>query len=371
MYKYLTIEQRIVILISRLTFSDENKKELESLLKEKIDWYKVVNYSVRNRVSPLLLYNLKRYGYEDKLSKRWTEPLYFHYIGTKKRNEKYLDELNKVLKMLNNENVLCAPLKGAYLIENVFKDTGIRTINDMDCMIKKEDIKKIREIMNSMGYIQGDYDEKNKIILPMSREKDILWKTKMSNLYPFRKIHNDSMYCPETSFDFTFSLDYDLNYEPIKIIMDRSKKGHDIPNRLLQKNDFFIHLCCHLFKEAVNPASIILEKDINLIKFCDTREYVLNEMSKENLLEAVKSSKIFGYEKALYFTLFYLKELYNDGYEEELIGLLDINDKNFINNFGERDFEHSLTWKKTFWERLFAFDNSDELKSMPKLFDIN
>lgn len=362
--KTLSKEQRLILLASRLTFSKEDEEKLSYLKTQPINWYEVVEMSLKNKVLPLVWNNLKLRGFteNDFIPYRLQQVLQFHYLGTKERNKKYFESMKVILAKMNDIGVECIPLKGAYLIPEVYKDNGVRTVNDIDFLIKKSDMLKVREAMNSLDYFEGEYDSVDNIIKKPKREKMILWKTQMNSMHPFKKVV-DCEYTKFLEFDFSFSLDFELKTEPVDVMVSRAKRGNNFLQ--LKPSDFFIHQCCHHYKEASNTAWVIFNSDINLIKFCDVREFIIREMNAKEFDDAISFAKEYGFEKAVYFTLFYLKIIYDDNYEEELLERLEIKDTSFLNKFGERDYDNPMVWKKDFWQRMF-YSNQDELIEKPK-----
>ncbi|MCL2261927.1 MAG: nucleotidyltransferase family protein [Defluviitaleaceae bacterium] len=366
-YDELTNEQKLIVLASRLTFSEKDESELKEIMQNDVDWFYILNITLKNKVLTLLWHNLSIRDY--KMRNRTGDVAYSYYLANRERNKKYLSELSEVLSIMTSKGVTCVPLKGAFLIPYMYKDLGIRIMNDVDCIIKKSEIPKIRETMNEMGYYEGDYNPKEHKIDKISRRKDILWRTKMNNLHPFLKVQ-DSEYVKFTGIDFCHSLDLELDTAPVETMLTRTIKYKDDEYRTLNICDFFIHLCCHLYKEATNTMWVYRGSDINLIKFCDVREFILHFMNKETKKEAVDFAIKYNLQKAIYFTIYYLREIYNDGYEFEMLQSLNITDEGFLNNFGEKDYGESAVWKKTFWQRLFSISNEDELKEAPKYLEI-
>lgn len=369
MSEILTTEQRVIILLSRLTFSENNETELKCLLNKKLDWYEILRNSINNKILPLIWHNLQKRNYEGFIPSNIEKIAYFYYLGTKERNTIYLNDLNVIIQHMNSKGIPCIPLKGAYLIPNIYKDFGIRTMNDIDCIINHSNVNKIRATMNELGYIEGEYEKDSNQIKAINREKKIFWNMKMNNLFPFKKV-SDSDYVKISEFDFCFSLDLELNYETVDNMISRAKTEKSILSKNLCESDFFIHLCCHLYKEATNAMWVMIEKDLNLIKFCDVREFVLQKMTPESINEAIEFAKKYRLEKALYYTLFYLNQIYSDGYEVTAMKRLDISDDSFLFLYGSKDFGENIAWKKSFWQRMFSNNNRDELIDKPKYLNI-
>jgi hypothetical protein len=373
-YDILTNEQKVIVLTSRLTFSEDDENQLENLKTQHLNWHEIIRMSTKNKVLPLVWSNLSKRGYLSKeIIPQLRQVVDFHNIGTRERNKVYLKELDTVVEALRENSIRCVPLKGGYLLRYVYKDLGIRTVNDMDLMISRTDISKARVILKSLSYIEGDFDVNTGGIIPPSKEKLMLWKTKMYNMYPIAKMTN-SDYARVVSLDFSFSMDLDIKTEPIDIMLSRSVKNQNDSHYYLKPSDFFIHQCCHHYREATNASWVILGYDLNLIKFCDVREYIIQEMTETDFDDAIRFAKEHGYEKAVYFTLYYLNEIYGDGYENAQMEKLEIHDSSFLNYFGEKDFGYNVKWKKNFWERIFADSNKDEINEKTKyagIVDIN
>ena len=363
MNEHLTNEQNLLILLSRITFTEKNKEHLSILLKKEINWYTVQKYAIKHKVLPLVFNNVTSMGCDKIMGPKCRQVAYFHYLGTKIRNETYMSEMENIKKAFKTNNIPFIPLKGGYLLPYMYKNLGIRIMNDVDCLISKKNVNVVRQIMNSIGYIEGEYDFSNNIINPASKVRKLLWKMKMNNLFPLLKIHtNDFVRC--TRYDFSFSLDLSLNENPVEAMLLRAEEYNN--GYKLSNSDFLIHLCCHLYKEATEAIWVFENDDLNLIKFCDAREFILKEIDQktfEKVVEFVKQD--INLEKALYYTLFYLREIYNDGYESDYLNCLNLAET-FLEEFGKNDFGESVKWKKPFWQRFFSDYNRDELSEKPE-----
>jgi hypothetical protein len=356
-FEELNLEQKLIVFLSRKTFSIKTKESIGNIIKSSnINWFEILKYSIKNRVIGLVYYNLKEFNLTKNINPQILKLFEFYYIGNKNRNKVYLEELNKLMKEFNFRKIPCFPLKGAYLLQYFYKDLGSRSINDLDFLVNFYEFDSIDSLMKSYNYIQGDYDSEGDIIKEFCQEKNIAWKLKMHSFPSFTK-KCESEFLHSFQIDFSFSLDLNKDIEPVKEMIEGSKN-----NIFLENKYFFIHLCCHLYKEATGAFWVNSSSDLNLIKFCDIREYIINFMDKQSLKESIIFAQKYNLEKSLFYTLYYLKEIYDDGYEYELLDLLNVNDTNFLNYFGEYDLSSELKWKKTFWERVFSENNKDELK---------
>jgi hypothetical protein len=357
-------EDELIVLASRLTINDETKAKIQQLVREDLDWYYFFNSAIKQKVLTLIYHNLTNLKVEKKVPKQLGRIALFYQLGTIERNKAYFEELKTIRRILGDNQIFAVPTKGGWLIPNVYGDNGTRTIGDIDFLVLKADNKKIKSIMNENGYIQSEYDNNERELKHISKEKEILWRTRKTNLFAFKKQVNNP-YVGYFVFDFCFNLDLLNDKDPIPEMISRLDTAQD-GLTYLSDIDFFIHLCVHLYKEATDAVCILHSTDLNLIKFCDVREFVLQKMSKVKLDQAIDLTNTYNLQKPVYFTLHYLQEIYNDGYESELLAKINVRGWDFLNEFKFNNFSEPVKWKKTFTDRLFAFSNIDELSKYPE-----
>lgn len=124
----------------------------------------------------------------------------------------------------------------------------------------------------------------------------------------------------------------------------------------------------HFYDEAKHTASIAAFKDLNLIKMCDIREFILACVSYDDIEQTILFAIKYKLERALYYTMHCLKTVYNDGFENDTMNSLKIDDTSFLTLFGENTRNEKYSFSKTFWDRFFSCGNHDELKERPKHF---
>jgi hypothetical protein len=62
---------------------------------------------------------------------------------------------------------------------------------------------------------------------------------------------------------------------------------------------------------------------------------------------------------SIYFTLFYLREIYTDGYEDVWLDMINIDSSEIVNSFNNNG--DKVEWNKDLWNRIFSEYNTDEL----------
>ncbi|WP_442594237.1 nucleotidyltransferase family protein [Neobacillus sp. D3-1R] len=89
-------------------------------------------------------------------------PLFFQKVMKEKFNETFYQNLfikNQTLQILlklEEEKVEVIPLKGVFFSERYFGHLGARSTSDIDLLIKPSDLERVKTLVKSLGYIDGE-----------------------------------------------------------------------------------------------------------------------------------------------------------------------------------------------------------------------
>ena len=120
MERCLTNEQRILILMSRILLTKNNIEKLKSLFLEKIDWDSIIIQAIDHKILGLVWNHLKALKATKFISKQMQLVIQYYTTGIKYRDRVYMTELDHVVCAAGAAGIPVAPLKGAYLIPNVW-----------------------------------------------------------------------------------------------------------------------------------------------------------------------------------------------------------------------------------------------------------
>ncbi len=353
---------QLIINLSRVHLTKEIIEESKKLIPQ-VDWSRLFTLAVKNKVIQLVWSHLRLFPetYEG-IDSQYLKIFNMMYQTNKEKNKITFQEMVKLSKALEQEGTLSSPLKGGLLAYEVFSE-GQRSMNDLDFLISRDDLMKVVKVMKELGYVMGKYDPITKEIKQVSREVDVFWKINLNNLHPFVK-SMDNIF-EYFDVDFSFYLDMAKNHQSTVEMLERGIYRNIGGQSLycLDVEDFLIQVCTHLFKEATNVFWVSQKADLNLIKFCDVREYVLQyqyEIDWDLFIERVRK---YGYDKAIYYCFYYIKVLFNDDFCDQILAGFDL-DENFLNEYGQNDYDKSVKWEKDFMNRLFSVDNFSEIKEV-------
>jgi len=265
----LTPEEHILLLCSKLQLSKDELLVINDFISQISDWPAFSKKIFQNGLAPFVYSNFKKLPNSEKIPAFLLANLKKEYINILFKNTLKIKDFSAIAKQLNENNIDFVPLKGLILIKYIYEDCGLRSMSDIDILVKEKDIETCKNIfLNSKWEIYDDPIESN-FIAEVSETHHpytfVLGKTKVE----LHKSLHPSLYS------------YQIN---INDYWGRSSKidfyGNSAYHFYLM--DFIQHLCIHLHKHLID------EKSITLKHFCDISEVITKyqtEINWEQLLE--------------------------------------------------------------------------------------
>lgn len=227
----------------------------------------VLGHLFFNRMQGIAYDMLKKNKLLGKVNREFRNSLKASYEQNIQKNESFKKCIAMLSEILKPCSCRVAMLKGAYLC-NHYPD-GYRTSNDVDLLVLPKDVTTISRLLLDAGFKQGNV--RNEEFIPATRQEIIESKMMRGETVPFIMEVN----LPFMKFfeiDINFSLDYkntpdDTLSNMLSKGCIKAENGLAIPT--LSDEDFFIHLCAHLYKEATTLPWIEMHRDMTLYKYCD------------------------------------------------------------------------------------------------------
>lgn len=238
------------------------------LIEEKISngfTPELLGYLFYNRMQGAAYYNLVSNNLLSKLNRELRTSLSGAYYLNIEKNQIFFTAINLLSSIFHGKQIPF--LKGAKLCD--YYPKGVRTSNDIDVLVLPEDLSEIDSLLLSNEFKQGKII--NELFHPATRREIIESRMLRGETVPYIR----QTLWPNMRFievDINFSLDYkNGNKEILRRIIDNAGYYHGkyIDIYTLSNEDFFIHLCCHLFKEATTLPWIVMRRDMTLYKYSD------------------------------------------------------------------------------------------------------
>jgi hypothetical protein len=146
-------EEKLLLALCRLGFSDAELKELKSLADDIKDWDYLSKLANAHGVAALAGYNLEKYD----LCGRIPENVSAYFRNTRLislgRNTFNTETIGEVLNLLNKDKIKTIILKGLALENSVYGNSGLRQMSDVDILIDRNEGLRAREILLNNGYV--------------------------------------------------------------------------------------------------------------------------------------------------------------------------------------------------------------------------
>lgn len=153
-HSFLSKEDTILLACLTQNLESQTQEDIINILKKnKLDWDYVLKKAAFNKVTPFLYKNLKDIIRDLQIiPQKILASLKDYYVGVSVQNMSLLTDLAKVLAAFNEASIKAMVIKGASLIEMVYKDISLRTMLDVDILIYEEDFSKVRLILQKLGF---------------------------------------------------------------------------------------------------------------------------------------------------------------------------------------------------------------------------
>ena len=151
-----TIKKYIARLLN-LKKGEEGVDEIWNKL-ESTGWDDVINIAQEHRVMTFLFYKIKHLGLEEKLKPETLRIMSIIYQKGVAQNVVTRHVLKDIIRSLNQCGIKAIILKGAInFCENIYENWNLRSMEDLDILIKEEDFPVARQCMQTAGlsYIGG------------------------------------------------------------------------------------------------------------------------------------------------------------------------------------------------------------------------
>ena len=277
----LSSEDKLLLYCARTSMSEDITHRVKGILNDCLNWDYIVECSTRHKISPLLYWNLSKIDNGKDVPEEVMAKLRKIYYESVARNRFLYDELSKVLKAFKDAGIDVIVLKGAFLAETIYKNISLRPMGDIDLLIKKEDLHKVKKELSQLMYHAPIYPTKWHEQWQNEWAEEIHFTNQDKNI--MIDVHWD-IQPPSTPFQIDINKFWE-NAQPVKIA--------GVETLMFAPEDLLQNLCLHLDKE--------LNKGISLLRwYCDIAEVIRHYEEKINWKYLVQSSKNYGIEKPIY-----------------------------------------------------------------------
>ena len=315
-----------------------------------------------NRMQAVAYGTLKKHDLLGKVNREFRNSLKGAYTQNCEKNVYFFLCVKYVEDILSKCDCAYAMLKGAYLCKLYPK--GYRSSNDIDILVAPQNVDKIGNALIKNGFKQGNI--RGEKFVEATRKEIVESKMTRGETVPYIK----EVGLPGMQFievDINYSLDYKNSDTDTleRMLFNTVIEGEDeYKIHTLRKDDFFVHLCSHLYKEATTLPWVEMKRDMTMYKYCDIY-MLLNNASIFDTDFLFKRSAELGLEKICAFAVIQMSRLFhfeNDYALKKADAILE-DDPDFIHYvISPKEKKKYLFSEKFIEKRFFAVDRVKLLK---------
>jgi hypothetical protein len=252
----LSLEDRLLLLCSRVVLDENAKTKSLHLLNHQLNWDYLQDVSIRHSVAPLFYHGLKQViqhdqGLEDRIPVRVNENFERLYQMSRKRNDRHYRAIRSIAQACDQEGIQIMGLKDVLLGKLIYPDPGLRPMGDIDLLIHFKDYKQVGLLLEKLGFRQlphGDISYTLKYAWGhfYQRPEDEIW---IDLQWDLMQIEWDTY--REGNFDFEIDRMWNGSQQ---VVID------DFMIWMPRVEDMLFHLCHHL--EGHHYTELILTCDI-------------------------------------------------------------------------------------------------------------
>ncbi len=305
----------------------EKIADLESLLECGLDWNAIITIARLQGIAPFIYHALMCCTNRERVPDIIMQELSSGYRRSAFVNLVFLKEYEEVLRQCNAENIEIMPLKGIVLIKEIYKNIALRTLNDIDLLIRKRDLEHGIAVLRNLGFIQ----------------KKTIYQHEEHFHHIFQR-HSRSM--PIT---VELHWEVDVPESPYHIVVE------DLWNRAVveQSNgtrylsmaleDSILFNCFHILRKPLADGVVPIKN------FCDVYEILMRRQGTINWQTITERARQYNIVRPVFVVLVFLKRYFgapvpqficdqveHEGFQEDM--LLDIIHKRLFIQNGKKIF---------------------------------
>lgn len=144
-------EVDLLLSCARTQISPELSARIRAAVDKDVDWMGLIRLAMRHDVMPLLYHNLQQVCPES-VPQNILGPLRARYQAQAAQAASRVEELVRVLSLLEDQGIPAVPYKGPTLAQRLYGDVALREFGDLDIMILERDVLRAQDLIRCHGY---------------------------------------------------------------------------------------------------------------------------------------------------------------------------------------------------------------------------
>ena len=244
-----------LLLSSSMDERDMPNERADRLMKRVRNWLPLLEQARRHRLQTRLYSFLRHHGVSSYLPAETTEKIRSLHFGSQLCLADHESALKEILLAFNRAGVEVLLLKGMALLHSVYKERPVRFPQDIDLLVRPQDIRQARILLKDLGYQEPPRSSHYPSPFPSQwHDKAIGLQENRDGLMLF---HPDKRILIDLHEDFfdpysQFQLSSNWFWEGAREVFVDGARGF-VP----EPNRFFLHLLYHLQKSITGGQNLL------------------------------------------------------------------------------------------------------------------
>mgnify|MGYP000141371111 CR=1 FL=1 len=144
-------EAKLILLLTQVIIKNKEEEEIQALITTRnINWERFKRFIIYHDLAPFISPALKKYN--SLLPSYLVKFLNISYEYYLFKCFAIWEEFIKIVNIFNKDKISIVPIKGIAILKDLYERPYLRVIRDLDILVKKQDLLKIEEILERLGY---------------------------------------------------------------------------------------------------------------------------------------------------------------------------------------------------------------------------
>ena len=146
-------EEEILLCCVRPCWDAAAGKCVSTLLKQELQWQKLIGLAEVHGVTPLVYARLFR-DFRELIPERIGNSVRYAFVSNAQKNFFVAAELLRLIEIFTSRGITAVPFKGPVLAACAYGDIAFREFGDLDLFVKRNQMARAATVLTSAGYIR-------------------------------------------------------------------------------------------------------------------------------------------------------------------------------------------------------------------------
>lgn len=145
-------EERFLRISIAQVLGVDKKNQLEALMRKDFDWSFLLVLSKKEWLTPLVYRALHTCDFLQLVTQSVRDEMQTVYYKTAVKNASILEKVKEIYAASNAAGITMIPVKGVFIVDQVYQDIGVRPMVDADIVVHRQDVIPFIKLLSAFGF---------------------------------------------------------------------------------------------------------------------------------------------------------------------------------------------------------------------------